>query len=75
MNEYEKIYADEVNFIQLREQKRISPAKRFKRGIIENALKDLPYESNVIEIGCGVGDVIGLLISNIRRGLIFLKML
>jgi len=66
---YEEIYSDEINNLDnLKEQKRISPAKRFKRDIIEKALKGLPYNSKVVEIGCGLGDIIGFLKYQYRFG-------
>jgi len=65
---YEELYNEEVNIKNLKEQKRISPAKHFKRDIIEKALKDLPYNSKVIEIGAGLGDIIGFLKFQSRKG-------
>ena len=58
---YEKIYENPINLIGLRKQKFISPAKRMKRQIVEKELKSMKKNSKILEIGCGLGDMIGFL--------------
>lgn len=55
------MYGKETNLVNLREQKRLSPSKRVKFYIIKSCLKNLKKDSKILEIGCGVGDIIGFL--------------
>lgn len=66
---YNTLYKGDVNLAALREQKLISPAKRLKREIIRKELDILPINSKVLEIGCGVGDIIGTLKFSKKEGI------
>jgi 2-polyprenyl-3-methyl-5-hydroxy-6-metoxy-1,4-benzoquinol methylase len=66
---YNALYKGDANLSALREQKLISPAKRTKREIVKKELDILPINSHVLEIGCGVGDIIGMLKFSKKKGM------
>lgn len=56
---YDKLYNEKIDVKQLRSQKMTSPSKRMKRQMIIRSFKSLPFNSKILEIGCGMGDMIG----------------